>query len=101
MELFKLFLGNISEGKREEKKPEQNCVGPLEERMLTEAPLKLCGKFHDSSVVGLRASTAGGVDSICDWETKNPQGKQGEQTNKQKLCDLESIHPFGESFLIC
>ena len=41
MELFKLFLGNISEGKREEKKPEQKCVGPLEERILIEAPLKV------------------------------------------------------------
>ena len=43
---------------------------------------KLCGKFHDRSVVGLRASTAGGVDPICDWEMKIPQGMQGEQTNK-------------------
>ena len=28
MELFNLFLGNVSEGKRGEKKPEQNCVVP-------------------------------------------------------------------------
>lgn len=41
MEFFKLFLGNISEGKREEKKPEQNCVGSLEEGILTEAHLKV------------------------------------------------------------
>ena len=40
MELFKLFLGNISEGKRGEKKPEQNCVVPLEEGILIEAHLK-------------------------------------------------------------
>ena len=41
MELFKLFLGNISEGKREEKKPEQNCVVPLEETIIIEAPLNV------------------------------------------------------------
>ena len=40
MELFKLFLGNLSEGKRGEKKPEQNCVVPLEEEILIEAHLK-------------------------------------------------------------
>ena len=40
MELFKLFLGNISEGKREEKKSEQKCVVPLEEGILIEAHLK-------------------------------------------------------------
>ena len=33
-------------------------------------------------------------DSISDWEI--PQAMQGDQKNKQKLCDLESVHPFAE-----
>ena len=40
MEFFKLFLCNISEEERGEKKPEQNCVVPLEEEILIEAHLK-------------------------------------------------------------
>ena len=40
MESFKLFLGNISEGKRGEKKPEYNCVVPFEEGILIEAHFK-------------------------------------------------------------
>ena len=34
------------------------------------------------------------LNSICDWEI--PQAIQGDQKNKQKLCDLETIHPFTE-----
>ena len=34
------------------------------------------------------------LDSISDWEI--PQAMQGDQKNKQKLCDLESVHPFAE-----
>ena len=50
-------------------------------------------------MAGLRASTAGSVDLICDWETKIAGGRQGEQANKEKLCDLESIHLYAEALL--
>ena len=34
------------------------------------------------------------LDSISDWEI--PQAMQGGPKNKQKLCNLETIHPFAE-----
>ena len=88
-------------GKRGEKKPEQNCVVPLEEGVLIEAHLKALWEFPSQFSCRTQGFHCRWVDSICDWEMKIPQVMKGEQRNKQKLCALESIHPFAESLLIC
>ena len=74
---------------------------PLEEGVLIEAHLKALWEFPSQFSCRTQGFHCRWVDSICDWEMKIPQVMKGEQRNKQKLCALESIHPFAESLLIC
>ena len=41
------------------------------------------------------------IQSVIGKLKSQEAGKGNKQTNQQKLCDLESIHPFAESLLIC
>ena len=57
---------------------------------------KLCGKFS-----GRTQSFHCRGHGFNLWLGNENPTRHARGTNKQKLCDLESIHPFAESLLIC